>query len=94
MLTVLKRAIREHLSEIPGLMLESSVTNSDVRDMMLRSIASDDPKLGELAIDAEIEDDKELDKVINMIPESDIDTELTDDDLKNIEESYIPEFNL
>lgn len=94
MLTVLKRAIREHLSEIPGLMLESSVVNGDVRDMMLRSIASDDPKLGELAIDAEIEDDKELDKIINMIPESDIDTELTDDDLKNIEESYIPEYIL
>lgn len=94
MLTVLKRAIREHLSEVPGLILESSVTNSDVRDMMLRSIASDDPKIGELAIDAEIEDDKELDKVIGMIPESDIDTELTDDDLKNIEESYIPEYRL
>lgn len=94
MLTVLKQAIREHLSEVPGLMLESSVVNGDVRDMMLRSIASDDPKIGELVMDVEIEDDKELDKIISMIPESDIDNELTDDDLRNIEESYIPEYNL
>ena len=90
MLKVLKRAIREQTSEVHGLMLESG-TNSDIRDMMLKSSISPNSKLGDLALDVEIEDDKELDKIISMIPESDIDSELTDDDLRQIEESYIPE---
>ena len=90
MLKVLKRAIREQTSEVHGLMLESG-TNSDIRDMMLKSSVSPNSKLGDLALDVEIEDDKELDKIISMIPESDIDSELTDDDLRQIEESYIPE---
>ena len=82
MLEVLKESLRKSSQEELQLISES-LDNLDLANAVLAAVG-EDPEL-----DA---DDAKLEKVLDRIPETSLDDEITDAELEEITENFIPEF--
>lgn len=83
MLEVLKNSLRKSSQEELQLISES-LDNLDLANAVLSAVG-EDPEL-----DA---DDPKLEKVLDKIPETSLDDEITDAELDQITENFIPEFD-
>lgn len=84
MLEVLKASLRKSSQEELQLISES-LDNLDLAKSVLNAVG-EDPDLDE--------DDKKLDKVLDRIPETDLDDDISDAELEEITENFIPDFYL
>lgn len=84
MLDILKASLRKSSQEELQLISES-LDNLDLAKSVLNAVG-EDPDLDE--------DDAKLDKVLEKIPETNLDDEISDAELEEITENFIPDFYL
>lgn len=84
MLEFLKTSVRKSSQEELQLISES-LDNLDLANAVLSAVG-EDPELDE--------DDEKLEKVLERIPETSLDDEITDAELEEITENFIPEFEI
>ena len=84
MLEVLKASLRKSSHAELQLMSES-LDNLDLANAVLTAVG-EDPELDE--------DDEKLEKVLDKIPETSLDDEITDAELEEITENFIPELEI
>lgn len=84
MLEVLKASLRKSSQEELQLISES-LDNMDLANAVLTAVG-EDPDLDE--------DDAKLEKVLERIPETSLDDEITDAELEEISENFLPEFDI
>lgn len=82
MLEVLKKSLRNSSQEELQLISES-LDNLELANAVLNAVG-EDPDMDE--------DDAKLEKVLDRIPETSLDDEITDEELEEITENFIPEF--
>lgn len=96
MLEYLKGRMNSKKTPMRDVCLEATGAEEDVRDLVLASIAAGaeaDPEKAQMIVDAEIED-ANLDKILDKIPEAELDDEISEKELEAIEESFIPEWDI